>query len=295
MRRALKPLRRAMRRSSAGPAFRPVPLRWLRHRAPESTAPPLQPLKVDKRSVHRELRLHHQTTIVSAREIHMRWITLVPTQTPVRGGRLSQPHCVCILSRPVSPKDVGSHAVARPSRQVAEQVLRRDRKLSGRTYIGRAVQMLTTRVTQSAAPGARNPETLGFAASRRRHAREWGTHAYEDPAPSAARSWRPVRATARVEHPVADVISPPLVWRRDAASPANDAFESRIETVPTRSPTVFGETAASLAAAPPFAPPARPTQVREQTVDSRLIDRVAEDVLRRMDKRIRVERERRGL
>jgi hypothetical protein len=87
---------------------------------------------------------------------------------------------------------------------------------------------------------------------------------------------------------------PALIWPRPAASPAR-AIESSIETIPVRRSSTRSEQSNEIHSALGVGRGARPEQAAAAAVDARLLERVTEDVLRRVDKRLRVERERRGM
>lgn len=87
--------------------------------------------------------------------------------------------------------------------------------------------------------------------------------------------------------------SPELAWRTRAASPSASAAsqqERSQQTTGTRSATSMQELPAEFAAAP-----AAIATLRAYTLDPVFADRLAEDVIRRIDRRLRIERERRGL
>ena len=84
--------------------------------------------------------------------------------------------------------------------------------------------------------------------------------------------------------------SPELVWRADAEARTIEAVERHMNA------------AAAFAPTPPAAPtlasqhaPAAVETLQPRALDPALIDRVAEDVIGRVERRIRIERERRGV
>jgi hypothetical protein len=81
--------------------------------------------------------------------------------------------------------------------------------------------------------------------------------------------------------------SPELVWRTREPTPA-DTFEplhAQANNLPPARPTPEPTVEIKL-------PPEAQTT---QRLDPALVDRVADDVIRRIDRRLRIERERRGL
>ncbi len=127
-------------------------------------------------------------------------------------------------------------------------------------------------------------------------------------APAAATSWtelpRPTRATTRPEiaEPPAQWrarSAPALVWRNPEPQSATQVIESVLER-PAPSPTPVNAATRPLQANCIAALPmqvqhfARETQ-RALLLDASLTERLAEDVLKKVDKRLRIERERRGL
>jgi hypothetical protein len=102
------------------------------------------------------------------------------------------------------------------------------------------------------------------------------------------------RAELPLEKPVSRFAAPPprgqqLVWRMDSQAAMIDAIERGIGTeIASAAPLVAASaTQLTQSPAPPEFSPAR-------MLDPALIDRVAEDVIGRVERRIRIERERRG-
>jgi len=84
--------------------------------------------------------------------------------------------------------------------------------------------------------------------------------------------------------------SPELVWRTREPTPA-DTFElphAKANNLPPAHPTPEQTVEVKL-------PPEAQTTLRSQHLDPAFVDRVADDVIRRIDRRLRIERERRGL
>jgi hypothetical protein len=90
------------------------------------------------------------------------------------------------------------------------------------------------------------------------------------------------------------VVSPALIWRRHSAA-ASHTVESSIETIETPRPVARGVTTRAMELGSAEARAARSGESQATMIEQRLIERVAEDVLRRVDKRVRIERERRGI
>lgn len=96
--------------------------------------------------------------------------------------------------------------------------------------------------------------------------------------------------TARLTHP------PELVWRALVAG-AVGALEERSRVnarleVPPQSPQIKFPRAVTQARA---SAPQGKDDVRSMLLDPALVDRLADDVIRRVERRIRIERERRGI
>jgi hypothetical protein len=92
-----------------------------------------------------------------------------------------------------------------------------------------------------------------------------------------------VRAAAR------PLRAPDLIWRKEAGEPPAVAAEPLAQ--------VFAPSAGGLAAPAAPLPVASPEGIagqRQRMLDAALMDRLAEDVIGRVEKRIRIERERRG-
>jgi hypothetical protein len=91
--------------------------------------------------------------------------------------------------------------------------------------------------------------------------------------------------------------SPPFTWRASStASSAGSALSpgggNAATTVSSPLPHAVQDGAPAIAVRPEG--PARPTEVRSP-LSATVIDRLAEDVMQRIEKRLRIERERRGL
>jgi hypothetical protein len=94
----------------------------------------------------------------------------------------------------------------------------------------------------------------------------------------------------RLGHP------PGLVWRRELRPPIGVANEEPSPGLPAS----FHRAPASAVPAPettPAAPslPARPATPQLASLEPALLDRLADDVIRRVERRVRIDRERRGL
>jgi hypothetical protein len=80
--------------------------------------------------------------------------------------------------------------------------------------------------------------------------------------------------------------SPELAWRVREPAPMAAPGPAQAEPVPTRH---------THAGTEPDDVPAVRTALRSQPLDPAYVDRLADDVIRRIDHRLRIERERRGL
>jgi hypothetical protein len=83
--------------------------------------------------------------------------------------------------------------------------------------------------------------------------------------------------------------APPLVWRTPLAT---------APTAPSASPNLVDAPARQAEAHTVAAPPALSTEAPvalSPTLDPALVERMTDDVIRRIDYRMRIERERRGL
>jgi hypothetical protein len=100
------------------------------------------------------------------------------------------------------------------------------------------------------------------------------------------------RLTGRVAALLAQQRPVDLVWRSDDGRSAPTTGGSR-----TAANVVRGQSAYASAAAPPPATGRRqePGIVSASALDPSLVNRLADDVIRRIDRRARIERERRGL
>ncbi|OEZ63934.1 hypothetical protein DUGA6_04350 [Duganella sp. HH105] len=115
-------------------------------------------------------------------------------------------------------------------------------------------------------------------ATQQSHAAEPGVHAAP---PSAAALWQPQ--------------SPALVWRRQPATQTDSGGDALADGA-----EVSGQAATARKAAPPQAVPVAPTasaiaaQLRAAQLDPVLTDRLATEVIRRVERSLRIARERRG-
>jgi hypothetical protein len=105
--------------------------------------------------------------------------------------------------------------------------------------------------------------------------------------------WRDADATPARR--VRVVPSPQMTWRGAPTSPSGDVELLRPRSAPALAPAepfvVVGARAVTSSVEAPSAP--SPVQMRE--LDPRVIDRLADDVIRRVERRARIERERRGV
>jgi hypothetical protein len=95
---------------------------------------------------------------------------------------------------------------------------------------------------------------------------------------------------ARAEQAAASPLrTPDLVWRNRAGEPP------AVADVPAE--RAFAQSGGDLARAapPPAASPEGNAGPQQRMLDAALMDRLAEDVIGRVEKRIRIERERRGI
>jgi hypothetical protein len=98
--------------------------------------------------------------------------------------------------------------------------------------------------------------------------------------------------------PLRALTAPPsLVWRQPPA-PASEEAEERAD-LDSNSPSAPSRTGASVPTSAAAIPATMPQQVREAVranlLDGAVAERLADDVIRRVEKRLRIERERRGL
>ena len=118
----------------------------------------------------------------------------------------------------------------------------------------------------------------------------------------STRGFRPimVRTPARDEVAAArtalPVRAPELAWRAPPARSPQDPDFARILMHPPRAGSSEPSASTAIAARPvvPSIAPAAPP-VRATSLDPALVDRLADDVIRRVERRARIERERRGL
>ena len=105
------------------------------------------------------------------------------------------------------------------------------------------------------------------------------------------------RRGSRRAAPFAHVFEPPmpLVWRKSEPPIPEPAAAAGGAASPTATPVATP----AMRNIPPAAPAYAPQQVREAVranlLDGAVADRLADDVIRRVEKRLRIERERRGL
>jgi hypothetical protein len=104
------------------------------------------------------------------------------------------------------------------------------------------------------------------------------------------------RSNPRPTPPVRADRSPELVWRRARRSPDDAPSEGRHPDLPSSSTRASARSVPTPAAAneaPGRAERAAATSVTN--LDPALLDRLTDDVIRRVERRVRIERERRGL
>jgi hypothetical protein len=112
---------------------------------------------------------------------------------------------------------------------------------------------------------------------------------------AAAAAWAPSAHSAHVPRLVAPV---QLVWRapRTSAAPTSESLEAASRK-PVASPAFTDATHASewRGGNPGSRANAAPPSGTSLALDNAAVDRLTDDVVRRVEKRIRIERERRGL
>jgi len=158
-----------------------------------------------------------------------------------------------------------------------------------------------TRIANSRAVSADERRATRWGVAREFSARDRRRPAGEQAAFVAARRrtrapslvWRSPDATP--DSPIRVTPSAQMTWRAATASPSGDvdpfATPRAPRSVPVEASTVDG---ARVATSSPHALNApSPAQLRD--LDPRLIDTLAEDVIRRVERRARIERERRGV
>lgn len=96
---------------------------------------------------------------------------------------------------------------------------------------------------------------------------------------------------------LAQTAPPSLVWRKPPA-PASQQVEERAD-LDSNSPSAPSRTNASVSTSAAAIPAITPQQAREAVranlLDGAVAERLADDVIRRVEKHLRIERERRGL
>jgi hypothetical protein len=138
---------------------------------------------------------------------------------------------------------------------------------------------------------ARAPEAVLPAQPRRRAAMTLATPTRESraAAPTQAPS-KPMRSPAATT---------PLVWRKSTSPAREPVDEQSIAESDSTAARARSNSPAPISSAGPPAPAITAQQAREvlraNLLDSTVADRLADDVIRRVEKRMRIERERRGL
>lgn len=277
--------------SAGSRAWRPLALTWRRHAVKPQAAAPARSRAAMHRHFHTQLHLTWNS-----------WLTAAPLPPlPARAPITADPKRQHTLSRIELVRHLRHRVESR-------QELLRLRTLSDtrREFITRTSQ--TTSILAAPTPRASLMNALPLRESQARASPAMATPrdraGHSEP---AARSTAPLvhRARARavideraVPHSRAPEQGPaPLVWIKLAmADPA--------AINPQNSPQPAAPAVTALASAPAtrLAPgtPAMQAQtareaVRSGLMDASVVDRLAEDVLKRVEKRLRIERERRGL
>lgn len=111
-----------------------------------------------------------------------------------------------------------------------------------------------------------------------------------DPPPGIG-TGRGVARTSRSALGAPGVRSPALVWRRSEREPVESRSDA--QRTPARDPAIASP--APLQDIESIAVRHAGSVLRSQPLDPAFVDRIAEDVVRRIDRRLRIERERRGL
>jgi hypothetical protein len=91
------------------------------------------------------------------------------------------------------------------------------------------------------------------------------------------------------------VASAPMTWRSTAPSAPGDVEFPRERSAATSAAAEASVAASPRAAAPVAVVPSAPSPAQMKELDPRMIDRLADDVIRRVERRARIERERRGV
>jgi len=100
---------------------------------------------------------------------------------------------------------------------------------------------------------------------------------------------------ARAERPRLSPARPVLLhWRKQESAPSFAAVAAAADATSAHAPPRANATAAPAISSAPAAAATREA-LRKQPLDATVADRLVDDVVRRLDKRVRVERERRGL
>jgi hypothetical protein len=87
-----------------------------------------------------------------------------------------------------------------------------------------------------------------------------------------------------------------LAWRKPPHAIGEGAAVEELGNVAQKSPARAAQTREAVLAAPAAQVRATAAEaMRLMALDPKLIDRLADDVVRRVEKRVRIERERRGL
>jgi len=270
---------------SATRRWRPLSLRWPRrvtHAALSAASPRLRPMPQPH---HTSLHLHFAPPVVR-----------VPTarSSPCPRPATAQPRAPRqTRSQPRQPmlRHTHLHSTVMRRELTNSSTLRRNHVLSANVSNNVLLPIHHTTSTISAGAPTLRPATSELAGRAPRPAHRPATR------PSAPLTSAPApRRESRVADSLARVLAPTtaLVWRKATPSePVSTDAVAGATTMPA------GSTALpAMQVAPPAIPASLPQHVREAVrvnlLDPAVADRLADDVIRRVEKRMRVERERRG-
>jgi hypothetical protein len=187
-----------------------------------------------------------------------------------------------------------SHSAIVQRELTHSSILRRERTqvtLASNTVVTQVPRAPCMIALKFAAPTHARTEPSAPFARRAQHSVP-STPTAAPPGPSSAHELR-----APASFACAFLPATPLEWRKDAPhAPATSDGASEAAMQRAMTPAMV---APMMQAAPPAAPVPTPQQVREAVrmnlFDGAIADRLADDVVRRVEKRLRIERERRGL
>lgn len=274
-------------RSAATKGWRPLSLRWPRREAPAALNAGHSRSWAIPQIYHTNLHLNFAvpgTRAVPPTEGSSRHLS--PAMVQTRGARRAR-------MEPRHPllQNTHSHSMAMLRELTHLSVLRHERALTTRVYNATKASIHHTTsliVAKSAPPGPARAE-LPSAPARPVHRRVTRMPARVPYVPASMRESRIADSFVHATAP-----NTPLVWRKAAPS-----APFRSEAVDAATTSSASSTALpAIQAAAPAAPTSMPQQVREAVranlLDGAVADRFAEDVIRRVEKRMRIERERRG-